>query len=235
MTRGLPGTRCRRRIYLMRHGDVSYFDADGQPLDPRHVPLTEAGREHALAAAELLRDVAFDRALCSALPRSGETARLVLGARLLALQPELRLNEIRGGRLRAVPAELRDQLIGRAYDCAAEPEALFIGGESWQAFGERVLAVWSELLAEDGWMNLLLVAHDAVNRLLLGHVTGAGLAGMRAFEQDPACINIIEVDVADGRAERAHLRSTNLVAYNLAASGNHHTVMEKVLAEFISA
>lgn len=229
---GLPGTRCRRRIYLMRHGDVSYFDTDGRPLDPRHVPLTASGREHAQAAGDLLREVAFDLAVCSELPRTAETARLALGTRALSPRPEGRLNEIRGGRLREVPPELRDRVIGLAYDHAGEPGAAFIGGESWQAFRQRVLAAWSDLLAEDGWVNLLLVAHDAVNRLLLGHVTGAGLTGLKAFEQDPACINIIEVDVADGRAERAHLRTANLVAYNLAADGNHHTVMEKVLAQY---
>ena len=31
----------RRRIYLMRHAEVSYFTAAGEPVDPRHVVLTE--------------------------------------------------------------------------------------------------------------------------------------------------------------------------------------------------
>ena len=35
-------TAVRRRVYLMRHGDVAYFDADGRPVPPDDVPLTEA-------------------------------------------------------------------------------------------------------------------------------------------------------------------------------------------------
>jgi len=40
MTEALPGTRGRRRIYLMRHGEVAYFDRDGKPVHPKHVQLT---------------------------------------------------------------------------------------------------------------------------------------------------------------------------------------------------
>ena len=40
----------RRRIYLMRHGDVTYFDASGRAIDPETVPLNENGREQASAA-----------------------------------------------------------------------------------------------------------------------------------------------------------------------------------------
>ena len=232
MTRALPGTTQRRRLYLMRHAEVSYFDANGQPVDPRVVPLTEEGRHQACAAGALLTDVQLDLAICSGLPRTEQTARLVLGERALELRHEPRLKEIRGGRLSAVPAGDRERVIAYAYDAAGEPDGVFIGGESWESLRARVLDVWTELVADDGWLNALIVAHDAVNRLLLSHVSGAGLACMKAFEQDPACINIVEVDVRDGVAHRAFLRTVNLVAYNLTGKDNHRTVMEKVWNSF---
>nr|NDG07062.1 histidine phosphatase family protein [Oxalobacteraceae bacterium] len=34
----------RRRIYLMRHGSVTYFDSHGKPVLPESVPLNDAGR-----------------------------------------------------------------------------------------------------------------------------------------------------------------------------------------------
>ena len=43
----------RRRIYLMRHGAVSYFDDDGRPVPEDSVPLTAEGRAQALATREL--------------------------------------------------------------------------------------------------------------------------------------------------------------------------------------
>lgn len=227
-----PQGAVRRRVYLMRHADVSYFDADGRPVDPRHVTLTEAGARNALAAGELLRHVAFDASICSGLPRTEQTAKLVLGDREIALRHEPRLKEIRAGRLHAVPAGERERVIAYAYDGAAEPGASFIGGESWEGFESRVLEVWRELLTDDSWINVLVVAHDAVNRLLMSHVAGNGLAGLKAFEQDPACINIIELDLCQATGRRAFLRTVNLVAYNLTGRYNHRTVMEKVWAEF---
>ncbi|HEY8972906.1 MAG TPA: histidine phosphatase family protein, partial [Burkholderiaceae bacterium] len=43
----------RRRLYLMRHGSVDYFKADGTPVPPHTVPLNEAGRAQADAAGAL--------------------------------------------------------------------------------------------------------------------------------------------------------------------------------------
>ena len=45
----------RKRIYMLRHGEVSYFDADGRPVDPRGVSLTEDG----IAQIEAVRAVLF--------------------------------------------------------------------------------------------------------------------------------------------------------------------------------
>lgn len=232
---GLPGTACRRRIYLMRHGEVSYFDADSKPLDPRHVSLTENGRNQARAAAQFLTDVPFDLALCSGLARTLETARIVLNGRMLELLEDPRLKEIRAGRLRDVPPDALERVIAYAYDGADQPGATFIGGERWDAFQQRVLDAWTDLIAGPPWLNILVVAHDAVNRVLLSHTASAGLAGLKAFEQDPACVNMIEVDVIDGRAQRAFLRAINFAVYDPARIGYHQTVMEGVYRSFTAA
>ncbi|HJV26005.1 MAG TPA: histidine phosphatase family protein [Aromatoleum sp.] len=224
----LPGTRCRRRIYLMRHADVSYFDAQGKPLDPRTVPLTAEGRRQAAASARLLADVRFDLALCSGLTRTIETARIVLGNRDLPLEEDARLKEVRGSRFSDIPADASEQTIAYAYESAGDPEGRFIGGERWIDFGTRVTAAWRDLIARDDWCNLLLVAHDGVNRVLMSAVVGAGLAGLGAFEQDPACINIIELDILDDRLQRAYLRAVNIAAYDHVRDGHHLMVMEKI-------
>lgn len=228
----LAGTDRRRRVYLMRHGEVQYFDTAGRPIDPRHVTLTERGCEQARAAGVLLREVPFDDALISGMARTAHTASLVLDGRTLPVREEPRLKEIRAGRLAEVPPERRDEIITCAYDRAPEPDASFIGGESWADFQRRVLEAWLELMQADGWVNLLVVAHDAVNRIILSHIVGASLHGLKAFEQEPACINIIDVDVVAGHVKRAFIRAANLTAYNLAAHANHHTVMERISVQF---
>ena len=70
----------RRRIYLMRHGSVTYFDAAGKPVLPETVPLNELGRAQATAAGRMFaqQQVRFDRVIVSGLPRTVETATRVL-------------------------------------------------------------------------------------------------------------------------------------------------------------
>src|SRR5215470_12890570 len=94
----------RRRIYLMRHGEVSYFP-DGQPVPPEGVPLNEGGRAQARAAALALAEVSFDRVVATGLPRTEETAAIVVGKRGIVIEAEPALREIRPGYLSDIPPD----------------------------------------------------------------------------------------------------------------------------------
>src|SRR5262245_61839429 len=94
----------RRRVYLLRHGDVTYFP-EGRPVPPEDVSLNEQGRAQAQAAARALAEVAFDRVVSSGLPRTDETAAIVVGERNVAVEAEPALREIRSGRLSEIPPE----------------------------------------------------------------------------------------------------------------------------------
>ncbi|HEY0301497.1 MAG TPA: histidine phosphatase family protein, partial [Rhizomicrobium sp.] len=108
----LPGTKARRRIYLMRHGHVDYLAkhvvASGQI---NIVPLTRRGRLQAEAAGVALSHVAFDRAVCSGYPRTHETASYVLAAQKNPPQLEIdpRLVEREGGKV--PPVKSREELV----------------------------------------------------------------------------------------------------------------------------
>src|SRR5437588_4470604 len=95
----------RRRVYLMRHGDVAYFDESGRPLPPDEVGLTEAGINQAIAAGAALEAVRFDRVITSGLPRAVETAQLALKHMGQTAETEAwsELRELRGGKLREIP------------------------------------------------------------------------------------------------------------------------------------
>ncbi len=69
----------RRRVFLMRHGSVTYFDAAGKPVLPETVPLNEQGRAQATAAGQVFATagIRFDRVIVSGLPRTVETATRV--------------------------------------------------------------------------------------------------------------------------------------------------------------
>src|SRR5262245_58964397 len=188
--------RPRRRVYLMRHGEVDYFGADGRPFRPELVPLNADGRRQAQTAATALGGVPFDRVLTSGLRRSVETAELVVAGRGLAVEHDPRLREIETGRLSdwagVGPQQARAALLG-ALGVGLTPESTFLGGETFACLRARVEACWAELLGRSDWTHLLVVAHGVANRLLLSGLLGAGLGAVGVLEQDAGCINLIEV------------------------------------------
>jgi broad specificity phosphatase PhoE len=204
----------RRRIYLMRHAEAAYIGADGKrALDSRIVALTERGSAEATAMGALLKDVPFDRAICSGLARTLETAKAVLGDRKVPLEIIPALEEIRGSDAIA-RAEISPPDFAYAMFRAGRPNARFAGGETFTEFAARVIAAFEEIVAATNWECLLMVCHGGVNRAILTELTGAGLKAFGAFEQDSCCLNIIDVDCSldTGKVERWILRAVNATA-----------------------
>jgi len=229
----LHGTNGRHRIYLMRHGAVRYFDDAGKPVNPATVTLTEEGRAQAAAVGAALAAVPLDRVVCSALPRTQETAAIACDGRGLVIEDVPDLSEIRGGRFTDIPRERIEAEIVYGFEAAAQPGARFAGGELIVDFERRVTNAFCGLLDTPGWTNMLVAAHDAVNRVLLGWTCGAGLAAVGSFEQDMGCLNIIDVDLVDGTIVRKLIKAVNLTPYNLAKLGLNRTSMEQVMAGYL--
>lgn len=223
----------RRRIYLMRHGHVDYFDPS--ITDPRAVPLTEEGRSQAEAGRDALQRIHFDFAVSSGLPRTRETAEIVLSGRqgAPALADEPGLEELKSGWIKAASREELAARLAYAFDDAASEGARFMpDGETFAGAQARIVTAFNRLLLERRWRTALVVAHEGVNRILLSWVCGAGLAAVTAFEQDLCCINILDVDVTpaatgDGlQIERAILKAVNLTPYDYLKAGLPRTSLE---------
>jgi probable phosphoglycerate mutase len=178
--------------------------------------------------ADFLAEIPLDRAGHTGLPRSCQTAELMLAAHDVDLETHEGLREIRAGRLRVLPPERVDAEFVYGFERAGEPGARFANGEAYADFEARIGAGFEALLLAPGWSRMLMVAHDGTNRALLGWVTGGGRAAMGAFEQDPGCLNIIDVDVVDGRIVRKLVKALNLTPTNLAKHGNYLTSLEQV-------
>ena len=212
----------RRRLYLMRHAEVAYFDA-GKPVDPREVPLTEAGREQARAAAEALTGVAFDRVLTSGAPRTLETAAIVAPGSQPESWPDL--YEIGGGRFSEIPEDELEHEFVHAFRGVVPNEARFLRGESIGQLFDRVLPALERLLADD-WDTALAVLHGGVNRAIISYALTGERLFLGPFEQAPACINIL--DVGDDWIVRA----VNVAPYDLAHLAHRQTTMERYWAEY---
>lgn len=181
----------RRRLYLMRHGAVSYFDDDGRPVPPDDVALTEEGRRQAAAAAELLEPVVFDRVVTSGLPRTVETAGIVAPGAELEEWPELQ--EIKGERLSSIPPDRLEEAFVHAFRGVVPNEKRFLGGETIGSLFDRVLPAVERLRADDSWDTVLAVLHGAVNRAILSYALTGERMFLGHFEQAPGCINVLDV------------------------------------------
>ena len=192
----------RRRLYLMRHAEVSYVGR----RDPEQVRLTARGREQAEAARHALDGVELDLVVTSGLPRTVETAEVVApGCRA---EPVEDLAEWRGGRLDDIPAdELEQMFVG-----GLQPEnesARFLGGETLGEALDRILPAFAELVARE-WDTALAVLHGGVNRILISHALAGGRSYFGNFEQAPACLNVLDLG-ADGAWI---VRTVNYIPYD---------------------
>ncbi|MFC5463065.1 histidine phosphatase family protein [Massilia niabensis] len=187
----------RRRIYIMRHGSVSYFDTAGRPVLPEKVPLNETGRMQADAAGAAFSavGVSFDRVIISGLPRTAETAARVLAITGQQIAPEIwpELHEIRGGRLSIIPEDELKRAFTAAFDGLVDPGQRFLGGESVSELMDRVHPALDRLRADSSWNTVLLVLHSGVNCAILS----LALTGQRLFlgglAQEAGCINALDV------------------------------------------
>ncbi len=198
----------------MRHAEAAYLDADGRiARDPREVPLTAHGRREAAAMGALLGTARFDRAICSGLPRTVETAEIVLPDKRLPLERVPELEEVRGGR-RADGRPVTPRDIAYSVWEAEREDGRFLGGESFTELRERVMGAVTRIVEQPAWKRLLLVCHGAVNRVILSWALGATLSAMPRMEQDSACLNVIDLD---HDAESNALLRTTVRALNVTA------------------
>ncbi len=218
-------TAVRRRVYLMRHGDVAYFDADGRPLPPDDVPLTEAGRAQAEAARAALAGERLDRVVTSGLRRTVETAALVAPGIEPETVPELR--ELRGGRLDALPEGEVEQAFVGFFEGAVPESRRFLGGESVGELLDRVYPAFDALVADRDWNTLLMVLHGGVNRAILSRALTGDRLFLGGFEQAPGCVNVLDLGTGGWI-----VRAVNVAPSDPVHRAGRETTMELLWAQY---
>ena len=224
----------RRRVFLMRHGSVTYFDEAGKPHLPETVPLNEAGRAQAAAAGQAFAadGIEFDRVIVSGLPRTVETALGVLAetGQQVRLESWPELAEIRGGKLSGIPDDkLREAFTG-AFEGVVPERRRFLAGESVGELMDRVHPAIARLLADQSWDTVLLVLHGGVNRAILSYALSGG---QRLFlgnlSQAAGCINALDVGT---HAKDWVVRFVNYAAPAVLQDDTRSTTMEILLEQY---
>jgi broad specificity phosphatase PhoE len=216
----------RRRLYLMRHAQVRYFQGE----NPREVQLTEIGRAQAEAAAAALIGVQFDRVITSGLPRTLETARIVVPR--LTPERNAALREIESGDIRGLDPDVVQEMMTTAFRGTVPLDTKFLGGETVAELLDRVLPELDALLADTGWDVVLLILHGAVNRAILSRAATGERIFLGGFEQSPGCINVLDVD-AEGEFI---VRAVNHTPYDPAhVSAPRLTTMEQLWQDYLDS
>lgn len=175
------------RIFLVRHGRTA-MNVDGRlrgHLDPL---LDEVGKAEVSALAMTLAARAVTRVVTGPLTRTRETAAAIGEAIHAEPLVDFRLIDRDYGQW---TGRLRDDVVAEwgSLDAA-------LGVESAASVAQRGALVLDEQLPFLAAGPIVLVAHDAVNRLLL-HALDPGLGAAESIGQRTACWNEL---VRDGRS-----------------------------------
>lgn len=188
------------RILLARHGETAW-NAEGRYQGQEDIPLSPVGEAQARALGARLRNVAIDRAVASPLLRARRTAELALGGeRIGLLTTDPGLMEIAHGQWEGLlSSEIHERDPERLRAWRESPhEVLMPDGESLQHVLDRA---WPALQRACAGLTaeqiLLVVAHDAVNRVLLCRILGLPLQQLWTFRQAPTTLNLLEGPDAD--------------------------------------
>ena len=159
-------------LYIMRHGKTDW-NLRHKLQGRTDIPLNEEGRQMAVEAGELYKDVHFDVCYVSPLIRAQETAKLVLSGRDIPIITDDRLVEMGFGIYEG------EERVFNKPECPVRE--LFFNPEGYQAQGgaesiEELYKRTGEFLSEVAYpqvnegKDVLIVGHGAMNSALICQV-----------------------------------------------------------------
>jgi len=169
-------------VVLVRHAETEW-SRSGRHTGRMDIPLTELGRERALALGSELKERPFETVLTSPLVRAAETCRLVgLGER--AVRRDELMEWDYGAYEGRRTIEIRDERPGWSLWRDDVPD-----GETAEQVGERVDRLLADLRSSLG--NAILFSHGHVLRVLTARWLGLDPRAGRLFALDPGSLSVI--------------------------------------------
>ncbi len=206
------------RLLLVRHGEtewnrVSRFQGG---ID---VPLNDNGRQQGQKAAEFLKDVAIDFAVSSPMLRPKETAEIILQHHVnVKLDLQEALKEINHGLWEGkLEPEIRQEYPDLLHQWHIAPETVQMPeGENLQQVWDRAVAAWDAIvqsveLSDTELKTGLVVAHDAINKVILCHVLGLSPASIWSIKQGNGAVTVI--DYPHGLEKAPILQAMNITTH----------------------
>lgn len=204
-------TKC---LLLIRHGQAG-DQRIKRYIGQKDTRLTRQGKNQVQALAQCLAPVPIERIVCSDLTRCVQTAGILAHAHGLAFESYASLREISLGDWEGLPMAQIRQNDPEAFEQRGRDLADYRppGGESFSDLQDRVLPVFSTLLAKARGA-VAVVSHAGVNRVMLCHWLGLSVDKVFSLGQDPGCFNIVQPGSQGG---------IRLVALNIVVRPNADT------------
>lgn len=183
-------------IDLLRHGEP-----EGGEMFRGHtdLPLTELGWQQMHGALEA--EVApWQRIFSSPLQRCCNFAEQIAAVHGLPHQADHQLREISFGDWDGMSFEQVRQQHQTALTLYWQDvvENTPPNGESMQAFNQRVISSWQQLLSSHAGEHLLLITHGGVIRVLLAAVLNMPLKSITRLNVPYACLSRVQVYQTEG-------------------------------------
>lgn len=182
------------RVYLIRHGQINGYE-NFPVYGHTEVDLTEIGILQMQQVAERLRFAEIGAIYSSDLERSASGARMIaryhdVPLRFLSELKEIYFGDWEGRTMAEIRGDFPKELAKRQADLVNyQPPG---DGESIGRFSKRIMKIYERILSEQRDNDIVIVAHGAVNRVILCEALGLDIVHMFNIQQDYGCLNIID-------------------------------------------
>lgn len=194
-------------VYLLRHGQTAWNADNNRYCGRTDISLTATGIRQAEAVKEQLKGITFDGVYSSPLERAFMTANIAAGG--THVKKDARLIEADFG---TWEKKTKEEFIAENAtlwnNWMADPAKYKAGGtgESGMEIVTRVDDFFQELRQRYVSGNILVAAHNGVNRLYLAYKLGMPLKNYRMLVQENASITMFTLS-AEGDFTLQHLNS----------------------------
>ena len=205
------------RLLLVRHGETNW-NKESRFQGIRDIPLNDNGRSQGRKASTFLQDVAIDFAVSSSMMRPRETAEIILEQHPkveLTTTPEL-IEICHGLWEGMLETEIQAEYAELLQQWKDKPETVQMPeGENLQQVWERGVAAWNQIVADhsraDAPQTGLVVAHDAINKVIICYLLGLKPDNFWNIKQGNCCVNVI--DYPQGASGKPVLQAINLTTH----------------------
>lgn len=206
------------RLLLVRHGETEWNRAS-RFQGGIDVPLNENGQRQAQQAAEFLQEVPIDFAVSSPMLRPKETAEIILKFHPdISLQLQAELKEISHGLWEGkLESEIKQLYPDLLYQWQIAPETVQMPeGENLQQVWDRAIACWDAIVntaaVSSSQLTIgVVVAHDAINKVIMCHILGLGPESIWSIKQGNGAVSV--VDYPQGLEKTPVLQAMNITTH----------------------